>query len=253
MRWLKYKAWISNWLMHPISVILVLLLAVGLTWSLTRQRRRRILTLIVALPLLCYGVAFLPPVVALGHWGLTHGIPADTGETADAIVLLGRGEILGFTRVLTAVELWQQGRAPLVFASGNGDGPWMERWLLAKGIPEVQSEGCSRTTEENAQYTAALLHPQGVKRIILVTDPPHLLRSWLTFRSLGFTVIPHASPPWPDEKKWVFPISIIREYVALISYGALGRFHPRSYIPLQDLLLTRPGSCPISLPPSYIH
>jgi len=54
-----------------------------------------------------------------------------------------------------------------------------------------------------------------------------MLRSLLTFRSLGFDVIPHANPlpPTLDGKKT--GSLVFREYVGLISYGLWGRFLPR--------------------------
>ena len=78
-------------------------------------------------------------------------------------------------------------------------------------------------------FTARLLQPQGRKQILLVTDPPHMLRSLLTFRSLGFTVIPHPSPlPQtlsPQEKDAL----MLREYSALFFYSLLGWFLPQNY------------------------
>lgn len=155
-------------------------------------------------------------------------IPSDRGETADAIVILGRGEELRPARMDMATQLWQEGRAPRLFVSGWGDAHPIADGLKQRGIPEsaIDGEPCSRTTEENALFTAALLQPQGVKRILLVTDAPHMLRSLLTFRSLGFTVVPHPNS-LPAISKRQKGYLVYREYFGLLSYGVLGRFKSR--------------------------
>ena len=178
--------------------------------------------------LLVYFFAQLPLTIAVATKGLVNSLPKDPGVSADAIVVLGRGNSFRNSRVEVAAQLWRAHRAPLIFASGEGDGSQITQLLEAEGIPKqaLEHENCSRTTEENAQFTAAILAPQGVTRVVLVTDPPHMLRSLLTFRSLGFTVIPHASPlPHlaPAEKSMV----VFYEYIGLVSYGVKGRFLPQ--------------------------
>ncbi|XHX80074.1 MAG: YdcF family protein [Stenomitos frigidus ULC029] len=86
---------------------------------------------------------------------------------------------------------------------------------------------CSLTTEENAQFTADLLLPQNVKRILLVTDSPHMLRSQLTFKSLGFEVIayPNAVPPDLGYRERLNIVA--REYGGILSYILKGRFSER--------------------------
>ena len=154
----------------------------------------------------CYIILVpLPPLETLANAALVRGLPRDSGTTADAIVILGRGDNLRATRINVAAELWRQGRAPQIFASGRGDGRQMVKKLKKVGIPveTLDDENCSQTTAENADFTAALLQPRGIESIILVTDPPHMLRSLLTFRSAGFRVTPHPSPlpPLPQRGK----------------------------------------------------
>ncbi len=223
--WLSVKSDLSQWLQTPVQVIPMLALFILLPLLLLKGKARKRLTLLNSLPLVIYVLALLPPVVSLAEWGLTTWLPQDSGKPADAIVLLGRGRQLNPSRVQDSFELWQADRAPLIFASGFGDAPIMADQLLQRGVPalSVQSEACSQTTEENAQFTAAILHPQGVERIILITDPVHMTRSWLTFRSLGFEVIPYVSTRPPAEST----LSIYREYLGLASYGLLGRFWSR--------------------------
>ncbi len=228
-QWLSFKNLLSIWLTTPWLVVLTLSVLIGLPWIIPKFRWQRQLSGLGAGLLLIYFIGALPPAIALATQGLVAFLPADSGTTTEAIVVLGRGEELRDPRVEVAAELWQARRAPLIFTSGREDGPRITQLLKAKGIPNqaLDNDDRSRTTEENAHFTAAALQPQGIRRILLITDPPHMLRSLLTFRSLGFTVVPHTSPlpadlPHPEEALKVFS-----EYIGLVSYGLRGRFFPR--------------------------
>lgn len=164
--------------------------------------------------------------------GLTAPVPEDTGEPVDAIVILGRGGgFLMDSRTDVAVDLWEDQRAPFIFSSGRPEAENMMEQLHEKGVPleALRGEDCSRTTEENALFTAAVLQQEGVETILLLTDSPHMLRSLLTFRSLGFEVVPH-STPFSKENHPTFPGRVIsKEYRGILGYALLGRFLPRSF------------------------
>jgi uncharacterized SAM-binding protein YcdF (DUF218 family) len=175
------------------------------------------------------------PLIALSS-GLLKLLPTDSGEPTDAIVVLGRGENFRSQRVETVTELWQRDRAPQIFASGMNDAMPIVEMLKAEGIPSqaLSGESCSESTEENAIFTAALLYPQGVRKIVLVTDSPHMLRSLLVFRSFGFTVIPRPSA-LPDDANFGFSTYLtVREYFTLASYALLGKLNLRSSTELKN-------------------
>jgi uncharacterized SAM-binding protein YcdF (DUF218 family) len=160
---------------------------------------------------------------------LTAFLPSDPGTPADAIVVLGRGWPLMHDRVNTTAELWQAKRAPKIFASGRKDAPNLIEILEEKGIPQqvLDGENCSLTTDENAVFTAAILQPQGIRRIILVTDKAHMLRSLLVYRAYGFKVIPHISPVpvhWNPKERGLLKV---REYGGIFNYGVRGLFFPQ--------------------------
>ncbi len=142
---------------------------------------------------------------------------------------MGRGQKLRNRRVKIAVQLWQAQRARKIFASGMGDAPQIITFLKAEGVPQdrINGESCSQSTEENALFTSTLLQPQGIRQLILITDPPHMLRSYLTFRSFGFIVIPYSSPIPPDWTSAERARLVFREYLGLVSYAFLGRFQQR--------------------------
>jgi uncharacterized SAM-binding protein YcdF (DUF218 family) len=183
-----------------------------------------------SLSLAVYLLASFPATVAIASKGLIAFLPQDPGKKADAIVILGRGQHMRQSRVDIAADLWKNKRAPLIFASGAGDGENLVKMLKIEGVPKsvIKAESCSRTTEENALFTAAMLQPLGVKQIVLITDSPHMMRSLLTFRSLGFTVFPRPTPlpaNLPPTKK---AMMIFYEYVGLFNYGIKGYWQPQN-------------------------
>lgn len=227
--WTSFVWDLFDWLVNPWLILGPAIALLVLPWLIRPLPRKRLWSGLGGLILLAYLVLPSPPVVDLANLGLVSRLPADSGKPADAIVVLGRGQELRQSRAEVAADLWRAGRAPRIFVSGRGDGPIIFQLLQAEGVPQtaLDDENCSQTTEENAQFTAAILKPQGVKRIILVTDPPHMFRSLRTFQSLGFQVIPHPSPlpPWLASPRRAF--LVLREYAGIASYKFKGRFQPR--------------------------
>ncbi|MBV8883028.1 MAG: YdcF family protein [Chroococcidiopsidaceae cyanobacterium CP_BM_RX_35] len=209
--------------------MLVLLALLKLTWLIRSRRKKRQSMILAAISVLVYAVVNSESMVVLAIQELVGSFPADSGTTVDTIVVLGRGEKLRDSRTEMAIQLWEAKRARSIFVSGMMDAPQITEQLQAKGIPRqvLSGESCSQNTEENALFTAAVLHPQGIRRILLITDLPHMLRSFLTFRSFGFTVIPHTSPLPPH---WTFKqksLVVFRECLGSLGYALWGRFQPR--------------------------
>lgn len=225
-QWLVLKSTLSHWLITPIFIILPLLILVLLPWMIPRLRWRRFWSGLGTVLLVIYFSATFPLTIAVAKKGLVAFIPPDPGTTVDAIVVLGRGEPFRHSRVKVADELWKANRAPLIFASGAGDGSQIVEQLEAKGIPNtaLSEEHCSQTTKENALFTASVLQPRGVKQILLVTDPPHMLRSLLTFKGMGFEVIPHTSAIPTELTSTKKAMLLFYEYMGLASYGLQGEF-----------------------------
>jgi uncharacterized SAM-binding protein YcdF (DUF218 family) len=105
-------------------------------------------------------------------------------------------------RLLVAFRLYRSGKAPLILCTGGNnqlagqsgkipEATWMDRLLEEWSIPPtaIQIEGNSTNTHENATRSYAVLAPQSIRRILLVTSAMHMPRAAGAFRKAGFEVI----------------------------------------------------------------
>jgi uncharacterized SAM-binding protein YcdF (DUF218 family) len=227
--------WAFRWLNKPLLLALLLVIAFfAIRWIFNNPERRRWFSSPKGFVLLFGLTALLALLPVAADRAMVAFLPSDPGKRVDAIVVVGRGWPLMHARVDIVAELWQAERAPKIFASGIKDAPHLVQLLKEKGIPDraIDGENCSLTTEENAIFSAAILQPQGVKQILLVTDEPHMMRTLLAFRAYGFTVFPRISPipeHWNNKEKGVLKL---RELLGVIKYGVRGAFFER---PLSDL------------------
>lgn len=240
--WWPRAPWMLLYVLsNPAIVLLVLLVLAMLPWLTHQNKWKKPAVTVSSCLLVSYLIVLSPLFMSLGDRLLVDFVPPDRGGKADAIVVLGRGLPHNPNRVKEAQALWQRQRAPLVFASGRIDAPVIAELVRSKVPAEaVSGEPCSRTTEENAEFTAAILRPQGVRTIILVTDPQHMLRSLLTFESFGFEVIPHTSPLSPETDPVHRRFLVIRESVGLVSYGLMGRYSAREVPPTSVIYAANP-------------
>ncbi len=128
-----------------------------------------------------------------------------------AIVVLGGGrtplapEFAGLdvsspqvlTRLRYAARIQRASGLPILVTGGmplSGQRPEAE--LMAEslredfGVPVRWLEPASKTTAENAELTAAILQPLGIRQIVLVSHAGHLPRAVKDFERAGFTVLP---------------------------------------------------------------
>ena len=138
-------------------------------------------------------------------------------------------------RLRYGIRLARTSGLPLAFAGGLG---WGGRGTVSEaeaaqlsaradfGFEVRWLDDRSRDTRENAQRLAQLLHPEGVRRIALVSDAWHLPRATLEFRNAGFEVVaaPTRSPlpagrpalEWlPSSDGLAASRSALREWLAL--------------------------------------
>jgi uncharacterized SAM-binding protein YcdF (DUF218 family) len=239
--WTTLSWGITDLLIMPQAVIPVLFMLVALPLFFRAKHWKNWVGKPAAIALISYLLLISPVAAKLLSWGLDNQFISQwydsriTGKSIDAIVILGRGDVLASSRIKLATQLAKSDPVPIIFASGQTDAPYFIERLKGEDISteRLQGEGCSQTTEENALFTAALLYPQGVRRIMLITDPMHMPRSVMTLQSFGLEVVPHSSPiPWnltSAEQSFL----ALREYFGLIGYGVRGRFQSRP--PLENL------------------
>jgi uncharacterized SAM-binding protein YcdF (DUF218 family) len=133
-----------------------------------------------------------------------------SGGISDAIVILGGGqsssapEFGGATvatgtleRLRYGVFLHRRTGLPIAITGGDprqigtteaglGAAILQQEWGIKVSWQEVKS----RDTAENARFTYALLAPQGIRRILLVTHAAHMPRAQAAFAQEGFIVLP---------------------------------------------------------------
>ncbi len=192
----------------------------GATRLLPRARR--------ALP----GLALLLAVVLLIAIRADRFGQEEHAAPADAIVVLGARVLpdhllcpAARARVEKAVELYQRHLAPVVYFSGGRgansptEAEAMRDYAMTLGLPadaaRVETE--SHSTEQNARRTSELLRAAGLRHVVVVSDPYHLLRARQYFRLEGFEVA--TSPALVSERNSDMLTRIhwtLREAVALL-------------------------------------
>jgi uncharacterized SAM-binding protein YcdF (DUF218 family) len=193
-----------------LLAVLLILTTVGALRLRDKRRPRYLVPAAVLLFLYCW-----PPVSMLvwravqSRYSRTPPAPEDAG----AIVILAGGvrqpfpprdaPLLGdstFGRCSYGAWYYHHAaRLPVLLSGGRVEArdaePYaysMKTFILEMGIPESQVwiEDRSRSTAENAIYTARILREKGVRKIVLVTDVGHMLRARRCFEKQGILVIP---------------------------------------------------------------
>lgn len=172
-------------------------------------------------------------------------------QKAEVIVVLGAGRtqddpawggvdqpsLVAIERLRYAARLARASGLPLLTSGGAPYGrPLSEAELMADSLardfaaPVRWQEPASRTTWENALFTAKLLREQGVERVVLVTQAWHMRRArWcfeqqglqVTSAPSGFLGVPSGRPlgGWLPEGLPLWQNSmLINEAVGLLAY-----------------------------------
>ena len=172
------------------------------------------------------------------------------GGAIDSEVSEARGETVfdeGGERLTEAVVLAKRyPQARVVYTSGSSsfvgetstEAMRARTFMSQMGIaPErVTIEDKSRNTDENARFTAAIVHPQPSQRWIIVTSAFHMPRSMGIFEKAGFHPIAYpvafrTRGRWPDDLRLSFePVRNLRifeiaihEWIGLAAYWVSGR------------------------------
>jgi uncharacterized SAM-binding protein YcdF (DUF218 family) len=148
--------------------------------------------------LLYVGVTFVQVWMQSRHDGAT---------ASDAIVVLGAAQYDGRpspvleARLDHALDLWEQGLAPIIVVTGGkqeGDrfteATASANYLLERGVPDSQilREVQGTNSWESLAAAARILRERGLSEVILVSDPFHALRIGGIADELGLDA--HVSP-----------------------------------------------------------
>ena len=199
-------------LLFPPGILIVLLLA---GWLL-RRRAPRLASTCMLLGVVGLTLMSLPAMVRLGASALETEPPlppaswANLGQQAQAIVVLGAGRERGdpawngedqptgvaLERLRYAARLAKASGLPLLTSGGLHYGePPSEAQIMAVslqqdfGMPTRWLESQSRTTWENAEFSARMLKAEGIERVVVVTQAWHMPRARWSFERAGLKVV----------------------------------------------------------------
>jgi uncharacterized SAM-binding protein YcdF (DUF218 family) len=200
-------------LAYPLGLSLSLCLV---SLPLLAWRQRRWNAAVVALAVSWLGFWSLPVVsdaLRLSLEGRFANESVAALPAADVAVVLGGGIDSGppswpypnlggaADRVWHAARLYRAGKVDSLILSGGRLG-WqgkvrpeseaMRQFLNDLGVPDavLQFEHRSRSTRENALYSAELIRAQGAARVMLVTSALHMPRALASFWAVGVEAIP---------------------------------------------------------------
>ena len=194
------------------------------------SRLRRVAVAVVAAPVLLYLLCFVSVVLVARR---------DQRRPADAIVVLGAAQYNGKpspvlrARLDHALTLYREGLAPLVVVTGGiGAGDRVseatvgQQYLTQQGVPPgaivVRPEG--RSTEASMTAVAAWATERGLTRLLLVSDPFHMLRLRLETSGTGLTAYTSPTRTSPISRRaaselffigqeaWKIPVVLFRRW-----------------------------------------
>ena len=131
---------------------------------------------------------FLAGYVAYRIWDQGN---RDEQRSADAIVVMGAAQYDGrpsplfAARLDHAIDLFRAGIAPrLIVTGGKQEGDRTTEaasardYAIGHGVPTeaILSEDHSRTTLQSIRGVATLMHDEGIRTAVFVSDPSHMLR-----------------------------------------------------------------------------
>jgi uncharacterized SAM-binding protein YcdF (DUF218 family) len=244
------------------TFLLYLLLGVAIANLWRNGKESRIRLLLVTVPFLLLSLACTRAAGIVAHRALEwryqplHQVPEDTqaivvlagyvrpGDSQQPEPELGTDTLY---RCVHAAQLYQNaaGKYPLLVSGGPIKGDARQRtlagamrdFLIGQGVAatDLIVEDRSINTYENAVESAKLLKTRGVRRIVLVTDAEHMLRSAACFRKQHLEV----TPAPVRRQEFVFPANLddyvpnpreagdfelaTREWLAIAYYWACDR------------------------------
>jgi uncharacterized SAM-binding protein YcdF (DUF218 family) len=195
-------------LLHTLVLPPAGLLLLGLAglWLLRTRAARRLGMVLVALSLGAFWLLATPRVAdALLHAAQPRpALDPAQPMTAQAIVILGGGTSVHrapefgnapstggalLERLTYGAYLAHRTSLPVLISGTQVETEAMRATLERAGVPTRWVESHSRDTFENAQFSAQILRPEGITRVLLVTSAAHEARASAEFASSGLEVV----------------------------------------------------------------
>jgi len=267
----------------PVTLLLIVALAAVLISAVRPSPAVRAVALgAILLP----GAAATTPIGLLLVAPLEDRFPQPPADMPppDGIIILGgalrgaesaaRGQAVfseGERVVEAAILARRYPNARVIFTGASGsllaptsnEAQEARKLLVELGVDpaRITPEAASRNTDENARFTAKLVHPEPNQRWLLVTSAWHMPRSMGLFEKAGFnvTAFPVAfrtlgdgrDPQWetdPARNLETFEIAA-HEWIGLIAYWATGRIDRLFPGPRRDASVETSAEAPWS--PAY--
>ena len=130
-------------------------------------------------------------------------------ESADAAIVLGAAvwssgvSPVFRERINHGIELYKKGKVrKLIFTGGQGnpgeptESSAARDYALQSGVPlqDILIEQKSHTTYENILYAKQVADGNGIKKVLIVSDPLHMKRAVLMAQDVGFEAEPSPTP-----------------------------------------------------------
>jgi len=153
-------------------------------------------------------------IVILGG-GIRHDAPEYGGDAPNPPVVL---------RLVEGAKIARATHLPILVSGDLREAQSMRRFLEEDlQVPVRWAESTSKNTRENADFSARILLPAGVRRIILVTSGSHLARSAADFTDAGFEVVAAPAEMWTLDERGAFAVlpsirALSRSYVTLYEW-----------------------------------
>ncbi len=150
-------------------------------------------------------------------WQVRSNGGRDEARSADAIIVLGAAQFDGrpspvlAARLDHGLDLWKRGLAPIIVVTGGkqpGDrvteATASADYLLKRGVPDaaIRREVDGETTYASIAASARFLKAEGRQRVLVVSEPYHMLRTKGIGREVGLT--PFGSPTVNSPERHVF-------------------------------------------------
>lgn len=174
--------------------------------EVAKPRRRRWPIVLLVLVLV---VGALGAYYAASFWQVRSTGRTDQARPVDAVVVMGAAQYDGTpspqlaARLDHVVDLYEQGLAPLVFATGGNqpgdrftEAEASAAYLSERGVPDsaILLENSGSNTYESLDSVADMMSARGLDQVLIVTDPYHALRSRLIAEEVGLDAYVSPTP-----------------------------------------------------------